>query len=50
MKQHYKMMDAIVKTGHAKHIFIKYQTNLTKVSVGKHSMFDYAHTLEKLQL
>ena len=42
MKQHYKMMEALVKTGHAKHIFIKYQTNLTKVSVGKHSMFDYA--------
>ena len=42
MKKHYQMMEAIVKTGHAKHIYVKYQTNLTKVSVGKHSMFDYA--------
>ena len=42
MKKHYQMMDAIVKTGHAKHIYVKYQTNLTVVSVGKHSMFDYA--------
>tara|TARA_B100000902_G_scaffold284028_1_gene270001 strand:+ start:2500 stop:4080 length:1581 start_codon:yes stop_codon:yes gene_type:complete len=42
MKKHYQMMDAIVETGHAKHIYVKYQTNLTKVSVGKHSMFDYA--------
>ena len=41
MKQHYKMMDEIVKTGHAKHIFVKYQTNMTKTHAGKHSIFDY---------
>ena len=48
MKKHYQMMDAIVKTGHAKHIYVKYQTNLTKVSVGKHSMFDYAPNFREI--
>ena len=41
MKKHYEMLDALIETGHAKDIRIKYQTNLTKTAKGKHSIFKY---------
>lgn len=41
MKKHYEMLDALIETGHAKDIRIKYQTNLTKTAKGKHNIFNY---------
>tara|TARA_B110000503_G_C7159415_1_gene418902 strand:- start:1431 stop:2918 length:1488 start_codon:yes stop_codon:yes gene_type:complete len=41
MKKHYEMLDALIESGHAKHIRIKYQTNLTKTKAGKHNIFKY---------
>lgn len=41
MKKQYELLDALIKHGHAKHIQVKYQTNFTKMTHGKHSMFDY---------
>lgn len=41
MKKHYEMLDALIETGHAPEIRIKYQTNLTKTARGKHNIFNY---------
>lgn len=41
MKKQYEMLDAIIESGYAKNIQLKYQTNFTKLQAGGHSMFDY---------
>ena len=41
MKKHYEMLDALIETGHAHRIRIKYQTNLTETKAGKHNLFKY---------
>ena len=30
MKKHYELLEKIIESDHAKHIYLKYQTNLTK--------------------
>ena len=41
MKKQYEYLDMLIKTGHAKHINVKYQTNMTKLGYGKHKVIDY---------
>ena len=41
MKKQYKMLDAIIETGHADRIHLKYQTNLTETKAGKHNLLSY---------
>jgi len=41
MKQYYELLDAIIESGHAKDIYIKYQTNLTTLTSGKHKFVNY---------
>ena len=41
MKKQYELLDYLVSSGHAKHMHIKYQTNLTKTAHGDHNIFDY---------
>jgi len=41
MKQYYELLDAVIASGHAKDIVIKFQTNLTKLVAGKHKFIDY---------
>ena len=41
MKKHYEMLDALIATGHASKIMIKYQTNFTKTKAGNHNIFKY---------
>ena len=44
MKKHYEMLDALIETGHADKIRIKYPTNLTETKAGKHNLFKYIPT------
>ena len=41
MKKHYELLEKIIESGHAKHIYLKYQTNLTKTKKGRHNIFTY---------
>ena len=41
MKKHYELLDVLIEGGHAEHIYLKYQTNLTKTKKGKHNIFKY---------
>ena len=41
MKQYYQLLDAVIESGHAKDIIIKFQTNLTKLVAGKHKFINY---------
>ena len=41
MKSYYKLLDAIVATGHAKDIKIKYQTNLSALGIDRFKIVDY---------
>ena len=41
MKRYFEFLEEIVKTGHAPHIKIKFQTNLTKLGEGKHRFIDF---------
>ena len=41
MKKYFEFLEEIVKTGHAPHIKIKFQTNLTKLGEGKHRFIDF---------
>ena len=41
MKRYFEFLEEIVKTGHAPHITIKFQTNLTKLGEGKHRFIDF---------
>jgi uncharacterized Fe-S cluster-containing radical SAM superfamily protein len=50
MKKHYEMLDALIETGHSKHIRIKYQTNLTKTKAGKHNIFKYIPHFERVTM
>lgn len=50
MKKHYEMLDALIETGHAKHIRIKYQTNLTKTKAGKHNIFKYIPHFDRVTM
>ena len=50
MKKHYEMLDALIETGHADKIRIKYQTNLTKTKAGKHNIFKYIPHFERVTI
>jgi hypothetical protein len=50
MKKHYEMLDKLIETGHAKHIRIKYQTNLTKTKAGKHNIFKYIPHFDRVTI
>lgn len=41
MKRHYELLDRLIEEDQAKHIVIKYQTNLTETKAGKHNIFNY---------
>ena len=41
MKKHYELLEKVIELGHAKHIYLKYQTNLTKTKKGRHNIFNY---------
>ena len=41
MKKYFDFLTEIVKTGHAPHITVKFQTNLTKLGEGKHRFIDF---------
>ena len=41
MKKYFEFLEEIVKTGHAPHITIKFQTNLTKLGEGNHRFIDF---------
>ena len=41
MKKQYELLQKVIDSGHAKHIILKYQTNLTKTKKGKHNAFNY---------
>ena len=41
MKKHYELLEKVIESGHAKHIYLKYQTNLTKTKKGRHNIFTY---------
>ena len=48
MKKHYEMLDALIESGDAKRIRIKYQTNLTKTKAGKHNIFKYVPHFDRV--
>ena len=50
MKKHYKMLNELVKTGHASKIGLKYQTNLTKLKSGKHHLLTYIPKFSTLSI
>lgn len=41
MKKQYEMLDALIESGHADKIHLKYQTNLTETKAGKHNLLTY---------
>jgi len=41
MKKHYELLDKLIEIDQAKHIIVKYQTNLTETKAGKHNIFNY---------
>lgn len=41
MKQYYQLLDRLIEEDQAKHINLKYQTNLTKLKNGRHNFLDY---------
>lgn len=41
MKKHYELLEKVIESGHAKHIYLKYQTNLTQTKKGRHNIFKY---------
>ena len=45
MKKHYELLDRLIESGDAEHIYLKYQTNLTETKAGKHNIFNYIPTL-----
>ena len=47
MKKHYELLEKIIESGHAKHIYLKYQTNLTKT---KKADTIYLHTFLILKM
>jgi len=49
MKQFYKLLDAIVATGHAEHIQVKYQTNMSVLSHSKYNIINYLDKFAKFE-
>ena len=49
MKNFYEMLDAIIKTGHAKHMFVKYQTNMSVVEFERVKITDYIPFFNKFE-
>lgn len=41
MKRQYELLDMLIKSGDSKDIFLKFQTNFTKLQAGKHKFVDY---------
>ena len=41
MKKYFDFLNEILKTGHAEHITVKFQTNLTKLGEGNHKFIDF---------
>tara|TARA_B100000768_G_scaffold130703_1_gene121354 strand:- start:1103 stop:2710 length:1608 start_codon:yes stop_codon:yes gene_type:complete len=50
MKKHYELLDKLIESGHAKHIYLKYQTNLTETKGGKHNIFDYIPKFKRVSM
>ena len=41
MKKYFDFLNEILKTGHAEHITVKFQTNLTKLGEGNHKFINF---------
>ena len=50
MKNYYKLLDALVKSGHSKHIIIKYQTNMSLLAYGKYNFLDYVDEFDLFEI
>ena len=50
MKKHYELLDKLIAADQAKHIILKYQTNLTETKGGKHSIFDYIPKFKRVSM
>jgi len=50
MKKHYELLDRLIAIDEAKHITIKYQTNLTETKAGKHNIFNYIPEFRKVSM
>ena len=48
MKKYFEFLEEIVKTGHAPHITIKFQTNLTKLGEGNHRFIDFVPKFKQI--
>lgn len=50
MKKHYELLDRLIESGDAEHIYLKYQTNLTETKVGKHNIFNYIPRFKRVSM
>ena len=50
MKKHYELLDRLIESGDAKHIYLKYQTNLTETKAGKHNIFNYIPHFKRVSM
>lgn len=49
MKMFYELFDRIIETGHSKEIFVKYQTNMSSLSLQGHNLLDYIPKFEMFE-
>ena len=50
MKNYYKLLQAIVDSGHSKDIILKYQTNMSVLTHGKYTFLDYVDKFELFEI
>ena len=50
MKKHYELLDKLIESGDAEHIYLKYQTNLTETKAGKHNIFNYIPKFRRVSM
>ena len=50
MKKHYELLDRLIESGDAEHIYLKYQTNLTETKAGKHNIFNYIPKFRRVSM
>ena len=44
------MLDRLIESGDAEHIYLKYQTNLTETKAGKHNIFNYIPKFRRVSM
>ena len=50
MKKHYELLDKLIESGDAEHIYLKYQTNMTETKAGKHNIFNYIPKFRRVSM